>query len=112
MGTATSRASSPPAFRDRPTCSAPATGRFSRSINFITAHDGFTLTDLVSYTAKHNAANGENNNDGTNDNLSWNNGAEGPTGDAAILANRARDVRALLATLLLSRGTPMLSMGD
>jgi glycogen debranching enzyme GlgX/4-alpha-glucanotransferase len=90
----------------------PSHRPLSRSINFITAHDGFTLTDLVSYTAKHNAANGENNNDGTNDNLSWNNGAEGPTGDAAILANRARDVRALLATLLLSRGTPMLSMGD
>ncbi len=84
----------------------------SRSINFITAHDGFTLADLVSYASKHNSGNGENNRDGTDDNKSWNNGAEGPTSDPVILANRARDVRALLATLLLSRGTPMLSMGD
>ncbi len=84
----------------------------SRSVNFITAHDGFTLADLVAYTAKRNAANGEANRDGTDNNLSWNNGIEGPSDDPATGAARARDVRALLATLLLSRGTPMLSMGD
>ena len=84
----------------------------TRGINFITAHDGFTLADLVSYRAKRNDANGENNRDGSNDNLSWNNGVEGPSTDAAIVADRSHDKRALLATLLLSRGTPMLSMGD
>ena len=84
----------------------------SRSVNFITAHDGFSLADLVAHTTKKNAANGEANRDGTDNNLSWNNGAEGPSDDPAVLAARARDVRALLATLLLSRGTPMLSMGD
>jgi glycogen operon protein len=82
------------------------------SVNFVTAHDGFTLADLVSFTERRNHANGEENRDGTGHNLSWNCGAEGPTEDAAILARRKRDVRALLATLLLSRGTPMLSMGD
>jgi len=86
-------------------------GRPSASINFITAHDGFTLADLVSFTHKHNDSNGEDNCDGTNDNLSWNNGAEGASDDAAVRAARAGDQRALLATLLLSRGTPMLSMG-
>ena len=84
----------------------------SRSINFVTAHDGFTLADLVSHAGKHNLANGESNRDGTDSNHSWNNGAEGPSSDPAISAARSRDVRALLATLLLSRGTPMLSMGD
>ena len=84
----------------------------SRSVNYITAHDGFTLADLVSYGGKHNQANGEDNRDGSNDSLSWNNGVEGESADAAVLAARKRDVRALLATLLLSRGTPMLSMGD
>ncbi|HEX3573333.1 MAG TPA: glycogen debranching protein GlgX [Rhodopila sp.] len=84
----------------------------SRSINYVTAHDGFTLADLVAYEAKRNHANGEDNRDGSNDNLSWNNGMEGPSADPAIMAARARDLRALLATLLLSRGTPMLSMGD
>ena len=84
----------------------------SRSVNFVTAHDGFTLADLVAYAAKHNEANGEGNRDGSDANLSWNHGVEGPTTDAAILAQRARDVRNLLATLLLSRGTPMLAMGD
>jgi glycogen operon protein len=83
----------------------------SRSVNFIVAHDGFTLRDLVSYAHKRNEANGEENRDGTNDNLSWNNGAEGESGDPAILEARARDQRNLLATLLLSRGTPMLAMG-
>jgi glycogen debranching enzyme GlgX len=84
----------------------------TRSINFVTAHDGFTLADLVTYETKHNTANGEENRDGTNDNFSWNNGAEGPSDDASIRGKRGRDARALLATLLLSRGTPMLTMGD
>ncbi len=84
----------------------------SRSVNFITAHDGFSLADLVAYTEKHNAANGENNRDGTSDNFSWNNGAEGPTDDRAIQSARLADQRALLALLLLSRGTPMLAMGS
>jgi 4-alpha-glucanotransferase len=84
----------------------------TRGVNYITAHDGFTLADLVSYETKRNYANGEDNRDGTSDNSSWNNGAEGPSSDAATVAARTRDARALLATLLLSRGTPMLSMGD
>jgi glycogen operon protein len=82
------------------------------SINFITAHDGFTLADLVSYNEKHNEANGENNADGENHNLSWNCGAEGPTNDRRILDLRLRQRRNLLATLLLSAGVPMLSGGD
>jgi glycogen operon protein len=82
------------------------------SINFITAHDGFTLTDLVSYNEKHNEANLEDNRDGTDDNRSWNCGAEGPTDDAEILALRARQRRSFLTTLLLSQGTPMLLGGD
>ncbi len=84
----------------------------SRSINYITAHDGFTLADCVSFESKHNQANGEDNRDGADENLSWNNGAEGASSEASVLVARTRDVRALLATLLLSRGTPMLSMGD
>ena len=84
----------------------------SRSVNFITAHDGFSLADLVSYGHKYNAANGEENRDGTNDNISWSNGAEGASDDLRIIAARQRDAHALLATLLLSRGAPMLSMGD
>jgi glycogen debranching enzyme GlgX len=84
----------------------------SRSINFVTAHDGFTMADLVAYTAKRNEANGEANRDGTDANFSWNNGVEGPTTDPKVGDARVRDVRALLATLLLSRGTPMMSMGD
>jgi glycogen debranching enzyme GlgX len=83
----------------------------SRSVNFVTAHDGFTLADLVSYTHKRNAANGEHNRDGTEANDSWNNGVEGPTDDAAVASARRRDQRALLAVLLLARGTPMLAMG-
>ncbi len=83
----------------------------SRGVNFITAHDGFTLADLVAYERKRNEANGESSRDGTDANHSWNNGAEGETTDEAILAARRRDQRNLLATLLLSRGTPMLSMG-
>ncbi|MGE5443727.1 MAG: glycogen debranching protein GlgX [Ignavibacteriales bacterium] len=82
------------------------------SINFITAHDGFTLRDLVSYNEKHNEANGGENRDGSNDNLSWNCGAEGPTDDPAILALRARQQRNFLATLFLSQGVPMLQAGD
>ncbi|MET3961568.1 isoamylase [Marmoricola sp. OAE513] len=82
------------------------------SINFITAHDGFTLHDLVSYDQKHNEANGEDGNDGADDNRSWNHGVEGPTDDPAILEARARDQRNFLVTLLLSQGVPMLLHGD
>jgi isoamylase len=82
------------------------------SINFITAHDGFTLQDLVSYDHKHNDANGENNRDGSDDNLSWNCGAEGPTDDGAVLALREQQKRNLMATLLLSQGVPMIRAGD
>jgi glycogen operon protein len=82
------------------------------SINFVTCHDGFTLRDLVSYNGKHNDANGEGNRDGTNDNRSWNCGHEGPTGDAGVLALRARQQRNFLAALFLSQGVPMLSHGD
>jgi len=82
------------------------------SINFVTAHDGFTLADLVSYNAKHNEANGEENRDGADDNLSWNCGVEGPTDDPKVLELRHRQMRNLLATLLLSQGTPMLCAGD
>jgi glycogen operon protein len=87
-------------------------GVASRSINYVVAHDGFTLADLVSYTHKVNAANGESNRDGTDVNFSWNNGVEGPSDDPAIGAARRRDQRALLATLILARGTPMLVMGS
>ncbi len=82
------------------------------SVNFVTAHDGFTLQDLVSYNSKHNEANGENNRDGHNDNRSWNHGTEGPTDDPDVLALRARQKRNLIATLLLSQGVPMLLAGD
>ena len=82
------------------------------SINFVTAHDGFTLRDLVSYNEKHNAANGEDGRDGESHNRSWNLGVEGPTDDPAIVALRARQQRNLLATLLLSQGVPMLLGGD
>lgn len=84
----------------------------SASINFITAHDGFTLNDLVSYNEKHNEANGEDNNDGDNHNRSWNCGAEGPTDDAEINSLRAKQRRNLLTTLFLSQGVPMLVAGD
>src|SRR2546425_684239 len=82
------------------------------SINFITAHDGFTLNDLVSYEEKHNEANLEENRDGENNNLSWNCGVEGPTDDPTIVALRARQKRNFLATLLFSQGTPMIGHGD
>jgi glycogen operon protein len=83
-----------------------------QSINFVTAHDGFTLRDLVSYNAKHNEANGEANRDGTDDNRSWNHGVEGETSNSDITGLRARQARNLLATLLLSTGTPMITAGD
>ncbi len=82
------------------------------SINFITAHDGFTMNDLVSYNEKHNDANGEGNNDGDTNNSSWNCGAEGPTDDKDINTLRRRQIRNFLATLMLSQGVPMLSGGD
>jgi glycogen operon protein len=84
----------------------------SASINFVTAHDGFTLADLVSYNDKHNEANGEGNADGESHNRSWNCGAEGATRDRAILRLRARQRRNFLATLMLSQGVPMISHGD
>ncbi len=82
------------------------------SVNFITAHDGFTLRDVVSYNDKHNEANGEENRDGHSDNRSWNHGVEGPTDDPEIKALRFRQMRNMLATLLLAQGTPMLLAGD
>ncbi len=82
------------------------------SINFVTAHDGFTLRDLVSYNEKHNDANGEDNRDGESHNRSWNHGAEGPTDDIEVLALRARAQRNFITTLLLSQGVPMLLHGD
>ncbi|GGL63044.1 glycogen debranching protein GlgX [Wenxinia marina] len=82
------------------------------SVNFITAHDGFTLMDLVSYNEKHNEANGEDNRDGHSHNLSWNCGVEGPTDDPEIIALRDRQRRNMMTTLLLSQGTPMILMGD
>src|SRR5207247_2675217 len=82
------------------------------SINFVTAHDGFTLRDLVSYNEKHNEANGEGNRDGESNNKSWNCGAEGPTDDSAIVQLRERQRRNFLATLLLSQGVPMICGGD
>lgn len=82
------------------------------SINFVTAHDGFTLNDLVSYNEKHNEANGEENRDGSDHNMSWNLGVEGPTDDPEIQEARARQMRNFIATLLISQGTPMLLHGD
>ncbi len=82
------------------------------SINFVTAHDGFTLRDMVSYNHKHNSANGESNLDGTDENFSWNCGVEGPTNDPAMLRLRAQQMRNLFATLLLSQGVPMILAGD
>ncbi|BBZ13977.1 glycogen debranching protein GlgX [Mycobacterium branderi] len=90
-----------------------ATGRRpSASINFVVAHDGFTLHDLVSYNEKHNEANGEDNRDGESYNRSWNCGVEGPTDDPDILALRARQMRNIMATLMVSQGTPMIAHGD
>jgi glycogen operon protein len=103
-------------FARRLTGSSDLYGRSGRrpfaSINFVTAHDGFTLHDLVSYNEKHNEANGEDNRDGHNENLSWNCGVEGPTDDPEIRRLRERQKRNFLATLLLSQGVPMLLAGD
>src|SRR5690606_18253315 len=103
-------------FARRLTGSSDLYGRSGRrphaSINYITSHDGFTLADLVSYNERHNEANGESGADGHEDNLSWNCGFEGPTGDPEIRALRARQRRNFLATLLLSQGVPMLLAGD
>jgi len=88
--------------RDRP----------SRSVNFVTCHDGFTLQDLVSYNCKHNLINGEENRDGSDNNLSWNSGVEGPTRSGAVGEVRRRQVRNFLSLLLLSHGRPQLWMGD
>ena len=89
----------------------PRRGRLT-SVNFVTAHDGFTLADLVSYDRKHNEANGEGNRDGSDGDTSWNHGAEGDTDDAGVLARRRGAARNLLATLVLSSGVPMLTAGD
>ncbi len=84
----------------------------TRTVNFVAAHDGFTLADTVAYAERHNQANGEDNRDGHGDNHSWNDGVEGPTDDPMVIVRRNADVRALLATLFASRGTIMLSAGD
>jgi glycogen operon protein len=90
----------------------PGGRRTYASVNFVTAHDGFTLEDLVSFEDKHNEANGEDNRDGTDDNRSWNCGAEGPTDDPEVNALRDRQKRNFLTTLFLSQGVPMLVGGD
>ena len=103
-------------FAYRLTGSSDLYGRTGRrpyaSVNFVTAHDGFTLADLVSYDHKHNEANGEDNRDGTDDNRSWNSGAEGPADDPAVIEIRERRLRGLMTTLLLSLGAPMIRHGD
>jgi isoamylase len=91
---------------------APSGRQTWASVNFVTAHDGFTLHDLVSYNDRHNEANGEDNKDGHSHNLSWNCGVEGPTDDPGVLALRGRLKRNFLTTVLLSQGVPMLLMGD
>ena len=105
-----------PAYATRITGSSDLYGgslrRPTASVNFVTAHDGFTLRDLVSYDTKHNEANRESNRDGTNDNFSWNRGVEGPTDDPLIVAERAKAQRTMLASLLTSFGIPMLLGGD
>jgi glycogen operon protein len=104
------------AMASRLTGSSDIYGRGGRrpyaSVNFVTAHDGFTLHDLVSYNDKHNEANGEGNRDGHDHNVSWNHGAEGPTDDPGIVALREREKRNFLATLLFSLGVPMIAHGD
>src|SRR5262249_24074870 len=102
-------------FATRLTGSSDLYGRGRRptaSVNLVTCHDGFTLSDLVSYDRKHNEANGEDNRDGWSENYSWNCGAEGPTKDPKINELRRRQARNLMATLLLSQGVPMLLAGD
>ncbi|MFD1328105.1 glycogen debranching protein GlgX [Mycoplana ramosa] len=84
----------------------------TRSVNFVAAHDGFTLKDIVSHTQKHNEANGEHNRDGHDENHSWNNGVEGATGDPTVLSARKRDIKALLSSLFASKGTVLLTAGD
>ena len=105
-----------PEFASRLTGSSDLYQQDSRrpmaSVNFVTCHDGFTLSDLVSYDDKHNEANGEDGRDGSDDNRSWNCGEEGPTDDPDVLALRARQRRNFLVTLLLSQGVPMLAAGD
>jgi glycogen operon protein len=105
-----------PEFARRITASADLFNKRGRrpwaSVNFVTAHDGFTLNDVVSYNDKHNEANGEDNRDGHSANYSWNHGAEGPTDDEAIVKLREQQKRNLLATTLLSHGTPMIMAGD
>jgi glycogen debranching enzyme len=116
LGHATDQGTDRGELAQRLTASAELFNKHQRepaaSVNFITAHDGFTLRDLVSHNHKHNHANGEHNRDGHGHNLSWNCGAEGPSSDAAVLSRRAALQRALLATLVLSQGTPMLCAGD
>ena len=92
--------------------SADIFGTECRSVNFLAAHDGFTLADSVAFAQRHNHANGENNRDGHGENFSWNNGVEGPTDDPEVLARRAADLRALLGTLFASTGTILLTAGD
>jgi glycogen operon protein len=87
-------------------------GSHTRSVNLVAAHDGFTLHDLVAYRERHNLANGEQNRDGHGENYSWNNGVEGPSDDPVVLAQRAQDIRALVATLFASRGSILLTAGD
>ena len=99
-------------LRGSPDINAGKPLKLDRSVNFITAHDGFTLADLVSFNQKHNLANGEDNRDGENHNISWNHGIEGPCTDPAVRALRNRQQRNLLSSLLLNRGVPMLLMGD
>lgn len=105
-----------PAFATRLSGSADLYANHNRkpyhSTNFIIAHDGFSLYDLVAYNSKHNDANGENNNDGSNDNFSWNCGVEGETGDAGVMALRYRQMRNYQLALMLAQGTPMIVMGD
>ena len=105
-GAANTRAclTSQPAWPAAQTCTPPRGRRPSASINFITAHDGFTLADLVAYDHKHNEANGEDNRDGESHNQSWNSGVEGPSAEQSILQIRNARRRSMLATLLLSQG--------
>ncbi|WP_068076597.1 glycogen debranching protein GlgX [Novosphingobium lentum] len=103
---------SPGALATRIAGSSDVFGPACRSVNFLAAHDGFTLADTVAYEQRHNEANGEHNRDGHGENHSWNNGVEGPSDDPAVLARRATDLRALLGTLYASTGTIMLTAGD
>jgi glycogen operon protein len=100
------------AFATRLAGSSDIFGSHNRGVNFLAAHDGFTLADTVAYAERHNEANGEQNRDGQGDNASWNNGVEGPTDDPAVIARRRQDLRALLTTLFASTGTIMLTAGD